>query len=157
MRRLHAAGLAIMIATGPTAVIAVARAASPPPKLRVSPAAGHRRTVFTVHFTAPAKSGRAGVRSIAYRATVTGPAGATGCVASMTMQPVATSAGQSVAVGFNPRRRGGRWCAGAYTGQVTEIVMPSCGPPIVGAQMIVCPAVVAGQIPLGTFSFRVHR
>ena len=133
------------------------------PTLRVTPRSGTVRTTFTVHFKAPVASGTDGSTFHSYELSATGPKGAAHCVDQVNMSPVATSAGEAMAVHLKPAQFGGTWCVGKYTGEVLETSRPQCGPPVASADgdFIICPQVepnprflmVASE--LGKFSFRV--
>jgi hypothetical protein len=167
MGRIGASLAAIAVATGCGATAAAGAAAMAGPaaagspgrshRLRVTPPAGHRRTTFTVHFTAPDPSGRQGRTTRSYMLQVSGPAGAHGCLDSVSRLPQATGSEQPLAVALRPGRRPARrWCVGTFTGTVEELVQPACGPVVARAQVTPCPDYVAAQ-RIGSFRFRVTR
>ena len=144
--------LSAAVACGATA------AAGTAPTLAVSPPSGHARTTFTVHFTAPAPSGRSGTEARSYHLSAAPAKRRSGCVDSVAATPIATTANQAMAVRLAPRNVGGRWCTEKYTGEVTETIQPACSPILPGQtrRAIVCPQYIA-LVPIGTFSFRVTR
>jgi hypothetical protein len=79
------------------------------------------------------------------------PAGAAGCVSSISLTVPPTSARQLVTARLRPRRFGGvRWCPGLFRGQVQEIESPVCPP------LALCPAFVAILRTVGRVHFRVR-
>jgi hypothetical protein len=136
---------------------AAAAATTTPPKLKVTPSSGPPRRTFTVHFTAPEASGRVGVQDRRYQLSAAPAHPRSGCIDSVALSPQATRAGEKLAVALRPRRLGGHWCTGTYTGQVDEISGPACGPPTQVQPAIVCPEFATLMSRIGTFSFRVHR
>jgi hypothetical protein len=131
------------------------------PKLGVAPSAGVGTTTFTVRFTAPNASGSTGTAGLSHRysVTATGPQGASGCVDSLALAPLASRPGQRVAVRLAPGRLGGQWCAGRWSGRVVEMSRPICGPIPAGSArsaMVACPMFIVIRW-LGVFDFRVGR
>ena len=128
-------------------------------RLAVSPASGHPRTTFTVHFTAPARSGTNGSQTHGYHLSASPATRRSGCINSVSISPIATADREQMAVRLDPAKLGGRWCAERYSGAVTETTQPTCGPPVMAAPSrsgIVCPQYIA-LTTIGQFGFRVRH
>ena len=134
--------------------VAVASAATtvPTAPIRVSPAAGGPRTVFSVSFRAPDRTGVTGSlrRFDLISASVAPAAGRSGCLSTLDADVPAAAQGSPVLVRLDPHRHAGRWCLGTYHGQVEELAGPVCRPGLA------CPAFVALLGTIGRFSFVVR-
>lgn len=149
-----------MLITALTAVATGSALAALPnsaPKLRVTPASGDPTSTFTVVFRAPAASGRSGSFGLLrrYELSASGPAGASGCVDSRSLDPTAARAGQMLHVKLRPAAGGAGWCLGEWSGVVNEVGLPDCGPVVARTGMILCPQYIALVDRIGRFSFRV--
>jgi hypothetical protein len=129
-----------------------ASAATPSARIYVAPAAGGPQSVFVVRFRAPQRTGVVGRMRRVDQLSATAPAGAPahGCVSSISLSLPAASAGTHVRVRLDPRRLGGRWCAGIYHGQVEELASPVC------SKALACPAFVVLLGTLGRFTLHVR-
>jgi len=148
--------LAAFLALVATAGGAVAATQAKVPRLRVTPARGGVHTTFAVHFTAPDPSGVQGARQVSYELSAAPRRSRRGCIESVSARPVAQRAGQAVVVRLVPRRLGGRWCSGTYSGEVDEIVGPYCAPPQAGQVPAPCPEFATVLRRIGTFRFNVR-
>jgi hypothetical protein len=157
VRRLRVAPPILAALVSAAAACGAAASTGAPPRLRVTPSRGHAHSTFTVHFTAPSPSGRVGSEDHRYQLSAAPARPRHGCIDSVSLTPRATVAGQRMAVALRPRRLGGRWCTGTYTGQVEEVSGPACGPPTTVQPAIMCPEFVTVLSRIGTFSFRVSR
>jgi hypothetical protein len=149
------AGAGIALATAVTTALAATAIAASPLQLVVAPASGHRSTTFTVHFVAPAASGIYGTTTHGYSLVATGPRQRSGCTDSVALAPVASSAGEAMAVRLRPAR-GQRWCGGRFTGHVDESSRPNCGPPVAERSEFECPQFVLVD-RIGDFRFKVAK
>ena len=115
-------------------------------KLTVTPAKGGPTSRFVVQFTTAYPTGTSGgtIRTIELKAS--GPASAPkGCIDRIAMPVTVTVPGlQRVSMSVRPR-----WCAGTYSGSITETIRPNCQPGVA------CPQYIA-LMPIGTFSFLVR-
>jgi hypothetical protein len=128
----------------------------PTARITVKPATGTPTTRFAVSFRAPQTTGRFGFLNRQYilsaSATETAKtAPAPGCVSdvSITLPPVRAHARARTVL--DPRQHGGRWCAGAFHGQIEEIEGPVC------PKGELCPAFVVLVGTIGRFSFHVNK
>ncbi len=116
--------------------------------LAVSPQRGGPHTTFTLAFTAPATAEPVGGARIGYTVAVTG--GVTGsCVGTRSMAVSEAIKGVPVAVGLDPAKLGGAWCAGVHAARVIEIETPICNPGTM------CPQFVRVVGTVGVARFRV--
>jgi hypothetical protein len=126
-------------------------AAASGPNVRVRPKIGGRRTHFVVSFPAPQASGivAGSYRTYEIHASTTHRRG---CIASTTVPAGPTRQGQRVHVTLAPN---GRWCRGAYSGEVQERTEPACGfLKVCPLARDVEPSFVAASV-IGRFSYRV--
>jgi hypothetical protein len=114
----------------------------------VTPASGHRTTVFTLRFVAPASAGADGYSTISYTLGITGPAGG-GCVGSHSVPVPLATKGAPVSVGLGPATLGVSWCPGTYRARVLELQRPVC------AAGSACPQYIRVVGVVGTATFRV--
>jgi hypothetical protein len=142
---------AVAVASAATAVLSA--------PIHVSPAIGGPRTVFSVSFRAPQRTGVSGSlrRFDQLSASLTPAAGSSGCLTSIDASVPAADKGVLVAVRLDPQSlrvdpqaHGGRWCVGTYRGQIEELAGPVCRP----GQA--CPAFVVLLGTIGRFSFVVR-
>ena len=121
---------------------------SPLERVTVTPARGAPATTFTVSFRT---SDRTGPTTGIYE-TLSGNATSMGldCVTNFNVRTPAAAAGAKVRVTLNPRRLGGSWCLGSYSGRITEIQTSSC------STARLCPLYLLSERELGTFRLRVH-
>ena len=115
-------------------------------RIRVTPASGHRRTHFTVTFTAPEKTGTVSGATRRYQVGAA-TSQSQACVATANGSVGASRAGARVSTTLTPIA--GRWCTGTYKGKIVETVTPRC------AAGKVCPAFIGILRTIGTFKFRV--
>lgn len=151
---------AAVLITAVTAIAAGSALAALPvsaPTLRVTPATGTQRSAFMVAFRAPVASGRSGTFGMLrrYELSASGPAGASGCVDSLSLAPTATHAGQWMRVRFRPAAGSAGWCKGQWSGTVNEVALPACGPVVARVGSVMCPQYIALVDRIGRFSFRV--
>jgi hypothetical protein len=120
--------------------------------IHVAPAAGGPRTVFSVSFRAPQRTGVEGSlrRVDQLSASLSSASGSSSCLTSVDASIPAADKGVLVAVRLDPAAHAGRWCAGTYHGQIEELASPVCRP---GRA---CPAFVALLATIGRFSFTVR-
>ena len=134
--------------------VAVASAATAVPSapIHVTPAAGGPRTVFSVSFRAPQRTGVEGSlrRFDQLSASVPSAANSGGCLTSVDASIPAADKGSLVFVRLDPHAHAGRWCVGTYRGQIEELAGPVCRPGLA------CPAFVALLGTIGRFSFQVR-
>jgi hypothetical protein len=147
----------ITVAMGVAAGSALAALPISAPKLRVTPATGTPSSTFTVVFRAPAASGRSGSFGMLrrYELSASGPAGASGCVDSLSLAPTATRAGQWLHVKLRPAARRAGWCPGEWSGAVNEVALPACGPVVARAGSVLCPQYIELVDRIGRFAFSV--
>jgi hypothetical protein len=121
--------------------------------ITVKPASGSPSTRFAISFRAPQATGRFGNLNREYilsaAATATTPA--PGCVLNVSITLPAARAHARVRTMLDPRQHGGRWCAGAFHGQIEEIQGPVC------PKGEACPAFVLLLGTIGRFSFHVSQ
>ena len=115
-------------------------------RIKVNPGSGHRRTHFSVTFTAPERTGTISGTTRRYQVGAATPQ-KQGCVATANKSVGASHAGARVSTTLTPV--GGRWCTGTYKGKIVETAMPRCEPGKV------CPAFIGILHVVGTFKFRV--
>jgi hypothetical protein len=141
----------VSLALGGVAVASAATAVLTAP-IHVSPAAGGPRTVFTVSFRAPDRTGVVGSlrRFDQISASVPPAAGSGGCLTTLDATVPAANRGSRVVVRLDPHDHAGRWCVGTYRGQIEELAGPVCKPGLA------CPAFVALLGTIGRFSFEVR-
>jgi hypothetical protein len=148
----------VSLALAAAAVASAAAAVSSAP-IHVTPAAGGPRTVFSVSFRAPQRTGVEGSlrRFDQLSASLSPAAGASGCLTSVDVSVPAADKGVLVALRLDPQSlrvdpqaHAGRWCAGTYRGQIEELAGPVCQP---GRA---CPAFIALLGTIGRFSFTVR-
>jgi hypothetical protein len=134
------------------AAVASGDAAVPPAQIRVTPASGGVRTVFTVRFRAPDKTGVQGRTRRFDLLSAAAPAGAptAGCLTAIDVSLPPASSGSRVLVRLDARSRASRWCVGTYHGQVEELEGPVC------PHGVACPAFVALLGTIGRFAFVVR-
>ncbi len=113
----------------------------------VKPRAGSARTHFAVSFRAGVSTGRS-FHNV-YRVTASGPRRGR-CEWSVAVAAPPTKAGSTVHVALKPSGSK-HWCAGAYEGQVWDVIVESC--PVGKA----CPAIEPAPHLVGKFTFRVTR
>jgi len=139
--------------------VASAATAFPTAPIHVTPAAGGPRTVFSVSFRAPQRTGVEGSlrRFDQLSASLSPATGSSGCLTSVDASVPAADKGVLVAVRLDPQAlrvdpqaHAGRWCAGTYRGQIEELAGPVCRPGLA------CPAFVALLGTIGRFSFQVR-
>ena len=143
-----------VVVSAALAVVAVASAATAvlSAPIHVSPAVGGPRTVFSVSFRAPQRTGVEGSlrRFDQLSASLPPPAAGGGCPTSVDASVPAAEKGALVTVRLDPHAHGGHWCVGSYRGQIEELAGPVCRP----GQA--CPAFVALLGTIGRFSFVVR-
>jgi hypothetical protein len=130
--------------TSPTAPGSTINAKSA--RIRVNPGSGHRRTHFSVTFTAPDRTGTISGATRRYQVGAATPQ-KHGCVATANKSVGALHAGARVGTTLTPV--GGRWCTGIYKGRIVETTMPRCEPGKL------CPAFIGILRVVATFKFRV--
>jgi hypothetical protein len=152
-------GIPVAMAAAAAAVVwATVAIAATVPRLRVTPGKSGSRSAFTVYFTAPEPSGTHGGTAYRYSVSAAAAAGSRhrGCVGTTTAAPVATRAGEAMAVGLRPSGGSRHWCLGRFHGAVTETISPMCTPAGSGHPQMFCPQFIAIR-RLGTFAFDVRR
>jgi hypothetical protein len=119
-------------------------------RVRVAPPAGSPDTVFVLRFKLLHATGVQGRRRLTDVITASAPAGAGGCVGSVSVRARDGRAGTHAHVVLDPRQAGGRWCQATYHGRVAELATAVCprGEP--------CPAYVLVRAVVGSFSFKVR-
>jgi hypothetical protein len=152
-RLRHSRGMRLIVGTAAAAALAaaaLAHAAPPAARVAVSPSTGAPATTFEVGFRAPSATGVAG--SVQRHDVVAGSVagGRRGCVASFSVRAPDAPTGEMVRTALAPARLGGRWCAGRWSGTVTELQTPVCRAGQACPQIIVLLGVV------GRFSFAVR-
>jgi hypothetical protein len=141
--------LLVLAAVGVTATADAARGGTT--HITVKPAAGSPETRFAVSFRAPERAGSVGFSRREYVIAATGPTRQGHCVSGASARVTKAAQGAPVRVRLNPRRAGGRWCAGMFAGTVRMLVTSVC------PKGQVCPALLAVSKEIGKFSFRVRR
>jgi hypothetical protein len=136
------------------AVGATSSAAGVSAAVTVTPATGGPRTVFTVRFVAPERTGAFGSqrRWDALSLAHAGSAPGSSCVSAAALKLAAAAGGSPLRLRLDPRRLGSaaRWCEGAYDGVIREYEAPLCPPATACPQYILVVGVV------GRFHFTVH-
>jgi hypothetical protein len=126
------------------------------PTVTVKPHTGAPTAGFTVRFTTPDQTGRAG--SLERRDVISahGPANRHGCVNDASINAPAARANARLHVTLSPADSvppagsRPRWCTGTFRGVVQELQMPVCSPPRL------CPAFVILVRTVGRFTFHVQ-
>jgi hypothetical protein len=119
------------------------------PRITVKPTSGSPTTRFLVSFRTPDRTGRVGIFDRRDELSLQGPSHAAGCILSVSKTLPAAAAHARVAATLDAEQLGGKWCVGAYRGQIEEIQGPAC----VTAKP--CPEFASLLRRLGTFAFRV--
>ena len=116
----------------------------------VTPRVGRRHSTFELTFTLAQAPGRAGLIDTFYRAVVSPPAHAPHSC-SATQPPPVLSGGQGATVKLSLHPSAAGWCKGSYEVTVYLEHTSSCGPPLDGAALIVCPVFVEPEpiFPVG--------
>lgn len=152
MRR-KAAALLVVTGVAATAAGSVATAAHRAAGLQITvkPASGSPTTRFVVSFRTPDRTGRAGVLDRRDELRVRGPSRQAGCVSDVSRALPSAAAHARLITTLDPAQLGGKWCVGAYRGQIVEIDGPACvnGKP--------CPEFASQLRTLGRFAFGVKR
>jgi hypothetical protein len=142
---------ALVALFGMAAIPAVSDALQPLPgtsiKVSVKPRSGSAGTHFAVSFRAAVSTGRS-FHSV-YRVTASG-LGHGACQSSVSVAAAPTKAGRTAHVVLAPSGST-RWCAGAYHGQLWDVITEPC--PLRKA----CPALEPVPQLVGKFTFRVTR
>lgn len=112
----------------------------------VAPRIGHRRSTFELTFTLAQAPGRAGLMDTYYREVVSPPAHAPQSC-STTQPPAVLSGAQDATVKLPLRAPARGWCKGRYDVTVFLQHTSSCGPPLDGAALIICPE-STGPVPV---------
>ena len=148
--RVVSAVLVSLALAGAAAASGVAGVSGAP--MHVSPAAGGPRTVFSVSFRAPQRTGVQGSmqRFDLLSASAPGAGAGGGCLTSINLTLPATAKGSAVLVRLDAHSRASHWCAGTYRGQVEELERPVC------PRGQACPAFVALLGTVGRFAFVVR-
>ena len=149
-----ALGAGLGLAGGATAARAQ-QPVVPNPRLRVTPASGEAGTDFTVHLTARQPTGISGGEKHDYTLSATPARPARGCVRAVSVPLHVARVDQTMAVRLAPGKLGGHWCEGAYSGEVSEMIRPSCSPVMSGGA-VACPMFVVLE-HIGSFRFAVTR
>jgi hypothetical protein len=143
------AGIVTGLALAAGTLLASAGAASTQVKKpMVTPATGQPRGVFHLSFTAPRPTGAVNGLQSSIAITADGPAGTSGCLATVDRGATATSGGEIIDVTLSPGRRS--WCPGHFHGKVSEEGRPICKP------TVPCPQFIE-LTPIGAFSFVVRH
>jgi hypothetical protein len=117
-------------------------------RLTVSPSTGAPTTTFTLHFNAPASSGKLGHTQLGYTVSLSGPAGA-GCLSARSVGLPTALKDTPILVALDPAKLGGTWCAGTHTARAVELQTPICSPGTM------CPDFIRVVGTVGTVTFRV--
>jgi hypothetical protein len=126
-----------------------ATSSSTPSRLTVSPSTGAPTTTFTLHFNAPASSGKLGQTRLGYTVSLSGPAGA-GCLSARSVGLPTALKDTPIPVALDPAKLGGTWCAGTHTARAVEVETPICSPGTM------CPDFIRVVGTVGTATFRVR-
>jgi hypothetical protein len=117
-------------------------------RLTVLPSTGAPTTTFTLHFNAPASSGKLGQTQLGYTVGLSGPTGA-GCLSARSVELPTALKDTPIPVALDPAKLGGTWCAGTHTARVVELETPVCAPGTM------CPDYIRVVGTVGTATFRV--
>ena len=153
MRRLGLAWLPI-VALMSSAPWALAQGLDGPrAHVKVTPASGSRRTPFSVRFVNPIRTGTTPDLSVSETISVKIPmmTRATKCLSRSSWKLKPSAAGATIELTLSPGVRG--WCAGEFSGAVTEYRSIIC--PSVPHQA--CPEIAFAPVQLGSFRFTVRR
>ncbi|HVC87368.1 MAG TPA: hypothetical protein VNC40_08080 [Gaiellaceae bacterium] len=118
--------------------------------VHVAPAAGGPGTAFVVSFLAPARTGVIGSMRLREELSIETTAAAGRCLGRATQFVPSARRGQAMRVRLDPVVFGGRWCVGAFRGQLLELQTVVCPP---GTP---CPTYVRIRT-IGRFSLVVRR
>jgi hypothetical protein len=118
--------------------------------VHIQPAVGGSQTTFVVSFTAPARTGVIGSKRLRDELSVDVMSTTSGCLAQASAAVASTRRGQRIHVRLDPKRFGGRWCAGVFRGRILELQTAVCPPGTL------CPTYVRIRT-IGRFSLVVHR
>jgi hypothetical protein len=138
------------IAATPAASDATTAHHSPGPHVTVRPATGSPTSRFTISFRTPVRTGRVGLVDRRAELSVQGPSSQAGCVSDVSRVLPNAAAHARLTTTLDASQLGGRWCVGAYRGQIDEIAGPAC---VAGRP---CPEFVTVLRTLGRFTFRVQ-
>jgi hypothetical protein len=138
-RRMLASALA---AASVLAVTAWAAAAVPTVTVHVSPPTGLPSTTFTISFRTSDRTGVHG--ALARRDELMGAVArhGSGCVSGFDTRTPDGAAGALIRVALGPRRIGGRWCTGRWSGRIEELETPVCKPDRACPQFIILRGVI---------------
>jgi hypothetical protein len=117
-------------------------------RLTVSPSTGAPTTTFTLHFKAPASSGKLGHTQLGYTVSLSGPAGA-GCLSARSVGLPTALKDTPIPVVLDPAKLGRTWCTGTHTARAVELQTPICSPGTM------CPDFIRVVGTVGTVTFRV--
>ncbi len=117
-------------------------------RVHVSPGAGGPSTHFVVRFRAPSPTGDFGSVRSHYQLYASGPRGPA-CVSGVSIRLRATKRYAHVRLTLNPKRLGGVWCAGRFSGRIEDIQAIVCKKDLVCRNVMIAPQTIA------RFSFRV--
>lgn len=131
--------------------VSVAAAAHHAAGLRITirPRSGSPTTRFAVSFRTPVPTGRVGVLDRRDELSVQGSSRRAGCISAVSRALPSATARARVITTLDPARLGGKWCVGAYRGQIDEILGPAC------AHGTPCPEFASRLRRLGRFAFQV--
>jgi hypothetical protein len=118
-------------------------------RITVKPTSGSSTTQFVVSFGTPDRTGKVGIFDRREELSLQGPSHVAGCISSVSKTLPAAAAHARVSDTLDPAQLGGRWCVGAYRGQIEEIQGPAC---VTGKP---CPEFASQLRRLGRFVFRV--
>jgi hypothetical protein len=137
-----------------------------PQRLSVTPRTGETTTTFRVPFTArlasTGPSTLSGQQRVRYTVSAAREAGASerGCADSYSATVFVAKAHERVTARLNQVAVGRKWCVGGYSGKVSEIITPACGPIVAQPERRraagACPQYIVAE-PIGTFHFTVRR
>ena len=118
-------------------------------RITVKPTSGSPTTQFVVSFRTPDRTGKVGIVDRREELSLQGPSHAAGCISSVSTTLPAAAAHARVSDTLDPAQLGGKWCVGAYRGQIEEIQGPAC------AKGKPCPEFASRLRTLGRFAFQV--
>jgi len=119
-----------------------AAAAVPTVAVGVSPPSGLPSTTFTISFRTPDRTGLHG--ALARHDELMGAVArhGSGCVSGFDIRAPDGAAGALIRVALGPRRIGGRWCTGRWSGRIEELETPVCAPGSACPQFIILRGVI---------------